>query len=243
MRALASLAAVAFLQSQPPDSCAPKFAVASIHPHQQQPGSYIGFSAEHGTVRAIRTNLKLLIMGSYDVHEFQVSGGPGWIDREWYDIAAKADDDAKDQNVMLMMRCLLADRFKLAFHREKQEQTVFELAVAKNGPRIHKSAPDAAYSMRLSAGGIMTATAMGMSDFVNWLSSAVHRPVTDKTGLAGGFDIKLEWTPDGAEPDADGTRAPSIFTALQEQLGLRLESRKAPVEVLVIDHAERPGEN
>src|SRR5579862_8246370 len=174
MRALASLAAVAFLQSQPPDSCAPKFAVASIHPHQQQPGSYIGFSAEHGTVRAIRTNLKLLIMGSYDVHEFQVSGGPGWIDREWYDIAAKADDDAKDQNVMLMMRCLLADRFKLAFHREKQEQTVFELAVAKNGPRIHKSAPDAAYSMRLSAGGIMTATAMGMSD----LSTGSPAPCT-----------------------------------------------------------------
>jgi uncharacterized protein (TIGR03435 family) len=196
-------------------------------------------SAQHGIFRSIQTSLRFLILGAYGLQDFQISGGPAWMSSEWYDVIAKAEDpDGKDMTSMI--RCLLAERFALRVHRETKEQTVFELVVSKGGLKIRESAPDTIYSMRNGMGS-MTAIAMPMSIFVTWLSGTARHPVIDKTGLSGAYDFKLEWTDDGTA--ADGSRAPLVQTAIQEQLGLKLESRKGPVDILVIDHAERPTEN
>ena len=226
------------MHAQPPEAGIPKFEVASIHPHTGPDDG--GLSAQHGTFRSIRTNLEFLILGAYELQEFQISGGPGWMTTDWYDVVAKADNDAGGRELMLMLRPLLADRFKLTFHRETREQPVYELVVAKGGLKMTKSADDAVNTMSFSSGAVsaMSAKAMPISILVHFLSSAVRHPVVDKTGLEGNFDIKLQWTDSNLSGDI-----PTIFTALPEQLGLRLESRKGPVQMLIVDHAERPTEN
>jgi len=173
----------------------------------------------------------------------------------------------------LMIQALLADRFKLTLHRETKELPVYALVIAKNGPRLHEGKPGDTYPNgfngpdgKLGAGmmfmsgrgGPVTAQGVPLANLVRLLSRQLGRTVLDETGLMGNYDFTLQWTPDesqgpmfkGAEggpapasappPDSSG---PSIFTALQEQLGLKLESRKGPVEILVIDHAEKPSAN
>jgi uncharacterized protein (TIGR03435 family) len=216
----------------------PKFEVASIHLHTGTDGG--GLSAQHGTFTSIRTNLEFLILGAYDLQEFQVSGGPAWMTTDWYDVVAKTERDVGGKELMQMLRPLLAERFKLAFHRETREQPVYELVVAKGGLKIQKSPHDAAYTMSYGAGAVstMSAKSMPVPVLVHFLSGAAHHPVVDKTGLEGNFDVKLQWTESNLASDI-----PTIFTALPEQLGLRLEARKGAVEMLIIDHAERPTEN
>ncbi len=130
-----------------------------------------------------------------------------------------------------MLRTLLADRFKLASHSETKELPLYSLVVGKNGPRIQE-VKDGIGSM--SAGKGRLSGRMPIVDFARYLSPILGRAVVDRTGLTGAFDIKLEWTP------GDDASGPSIFTAVQEQLGLKLESAKGPVEILLIDHAEKP---
>jgi uncharacterized protein (TIGR03435 family) len=217
---------------------APKFEVASIRIHQETGSG--GISFQHGLYRNIGTNLKFLIMGAYDLRDFQVSGGPGWIMSERYDVVARADSNTTGKEGMLMMRSLLAERFKLAFHYETREQPVYELVVAKGGVKMQKSAEDAERSMRMGGGVVMTmeAKAMPIADLPGILSGSVQHTIVDKTGLSGSYDVKLHWTNDTLPSDV-----PTLFAALPEQLGLRLESRKGPVQFLVIDHAEHPTEN
>ena len=151
-----------------------------------------------------------------------------------------------------MRQALLADRFKLSFHRETKEMPVYELVVAKNGPKLQTSTAGQA-QIRMGR-GTLTAQKTSLNLLANNLSQNVGRVVIDKTGLTGDFDIKLEWTPEDGErmgPPRDNGETPpsapapglSIFTALQEQLGLKLEARKGPVEILVIDRTEKPSEN
>jgi uncharacterized protein (TIGR03435 family) len=188
----------------------------------------------------------------------QIAGWPAWSTSAQYDIEAKMDDDTaaalqklseKQQATrrQLMLRSLLADRFNLKVQYEIKTLPIYELVVAKGGSKLKES-----HASETNTNGIgrLTAQAMPMADLALILTIQVNRIVVDKTGLTGQYDFALRWTPDpgGEPPDGSGSlpegdSGPSIFTALQEQLGLRLESTKAPVQVLVIDHIERPTEN
>jgi bla regulator protein blaR1 len=204
-------------------------------------------------------NLKMLIGVAYDVRNHQIYGGPGWLESAKFDIEAKAASEAAlppgpagGTQLRLMLQSLLEQRFKLAVHRESKEEQVYELVVAKGGMKMKEAADtgkQGQQGMRIGR-GLFTGMGAPVELLVNTLSQQLGRSVIDKTGLSGKYDFNLTYTPDAAQaaafgppgpdeppPAADG---PSIFTALQEQLGLRLESAKGQVEVLVIDRAEKP---
>jgi uncharacterized protein (TIGR03435 family) len=220
----------------------------------------------------------MLIGLAYRVQQFQISGGPGWISSDRFDVEGKAEDTkAGFDQLRLMLRSLFEDRFKLKVHRETKESPVYALVVGNAGPRIKLSSdqasPDVNGPAPLAAGpnhgairtgvGNLVGNAVTMSRFAAVLSNRLDRLVVDRTNLAGRFDIQLQWAPNEAENpydqggnklpamiiDMNGMKVtadpsgPSIFSAVQEQLGLRLVSAKAPVEVLVIDHVDKPSEN
>ncbi len=185
-------------------------------------------------MRSTSVTAKALIAYAYDVREFQISGGPGWLGSEEYDIVAKPDGDVGGDKVLAMAKSLLAERFKLSLHHESKEMPVLALVVAKGGPKLQ---PAAGHGPEVRGGrGRFVARNVTMGLFAAQLAGRVlDRPVLDRTGIAGEFDITLEWAFD---PGADN--GPSIGTALQEQLGLKLEAQKGAVDVLVIDRVERP---
>ena len=231
--------------------------------------------------------LRLLIQNAYSVQEYQISGGPGWIQSEGYNIDAKGDGKANRAQTFLMLRSLLEDRFQLKVHRETKELPVYALTVGKNGPKLPRPKeggciaidpnapaplppPNArgrspvfpcgrAGVMAESSGARIQGGKVPMVEFIRTLAMIMGRPVTDRTGFAEAFDLLLDFTPDDATaglprgmgpgdagspaPAADPAAPPTIFAALQEQLGLKLESAKGPIEVIVIDHVERPTGN
>ena len=142
-----------------------------------------------------------------------------------------------------MLQSLLTSRFQLALRHETRETAVYALVPDRGGPKFPESAPDAKGILLMRGRGKIVASGGTMAQLANWFSNAngVDRPVVDQTGLSGHYDFTLEWS-NPLAGDADPA-APSIFTAMREQLGLRLEPRRAPLEVLVIDHAEMPGSN
>jgi uncharacterized protein (TIGR03435 family) len=234
----------------------PAFEVASIKPADPAAN---GSSTRTSQGRLTMTNvtLKRCIQIAYRIQEYQVSGGPNWLDTARFDIVAKAaDSDEKLPNTVrqermeAMIRTLLGDRFQLAIHRETKLLPAYTLTVGKNGHKLKEAEPGEGSSTS-SGRGKLTAKRVSMADLAIRLSSLMDRPVVDMTGVKGTFDLALEWTPDDAQPAAkpggneevDKASGPSIFTAIQEQLGLRLEAQKAPVEKIVIDRAERPSEN
>jgi bla regulator protein blaR1 len=251
------------------------FEVASVRPSAQDAhGWFINF-LPGGGLRVIGAPLKSLITLAYDVRDFQVSGGPGWINSDRFDINARGEASevtesapadltkmteeqrmANAEQAKERLRNLLEERFKLAIHRENKEQQVYALIVAKGGPKIQES-KEAAGRMRLGR-GLLTGQSVNLAFLATNLSNQLGRPVIDKTALTGKYDFELKWTPDPGQPAAapfgppapgvelpppPDPNGPSIFTALQEQLGLRLESQKGPVDTLVIDRVERPSEN
>lgn len=143
-----------------------------------------------------------------------------------------------------MVQSLLASRFQLEIHRESRETRVYALVPDRKGPKLSESAPDAKGILRMNGGGKISGAGATMTQLVNWFSNAngVDRPIIDQTGLTGRYDFTLEWSLLRAGVGSDST-APDIFTALREQLGLRLVSQNAPVEFLVIARAEVPNEN
>jgi uncharacterized protein (TIGR03435 family) len=213
-------------------------------------GGYPGLAL--GGQRFTATNLPLLalIMLAYNVPTRQISGVPSSFNTEGYDIEAKSDRPLKQEQALGMLRTLLAERFKLTLHRETREQPIYALVVGKGGSKLHESpeesTPDA---QKTGRGFVYKSTSMSVLSLV--LSQVLGRTVVDKTGLSGRYDFSLEYMPErvgrgvaeGRElaPDSDGL--PSIFTAVQEQLGLKLESQKGPVEFIVVDHAEKPSAN
>lgn len=216
----------------------PQFEVASIKP--SAPGSrgptIFNPTRERFAINGITT--KGLIAYAYDVRDFQVSGGPSWVGSAEYDIVAKPQGEASGQRILAMARGLLAERFNLTLHHESKEMPVLALAVAKGGPRLQPSAGTGGPEVR-GGRGRLVARNVTMGLLAAQLAGRVlDRPVLDRTGIAGEFDINLEWT-----PDESSDLGPSIFTALQEQLGLKLESQKGVVDVLVVDHVERPSAN
>jgi len=193
------------------------------------------------------STLKRLIMGAYGVGQNEIVGGPDWLDQDKFDIQAKADPSTDAETLMKMQQALLADRFKLAIRRENKVIPVYVLGIAKNGPKLEKSGPGESSSG--NGQGHLEGRNITLAGLAWRLGRKLDRPVVDRTGLPGEFNYKLEWTPEeelakrAAQPGAALPDRPSIFVAIQQQLGLKLEPQKAPVEILVIDHAEKPTEN
>jgi uncharacterized protein (TIGR03435 family) len=215
-------------------------------PNEQTSNMSIG----DNVLRATNVPLFMLIEFAYDVKEDMISGLTGPVSSAHFDIEAKvlAADGGKppkltDSQLQVMIIPLLADRFHLKVHVQQKTLPVYDLVVQKGGPKI-KLSPEEQKDNSWNLNGsnndkVLTAKGASMTDLAQALADEVHRQVIDKTGLAGSADITLKWSDDVAM-ELGGTNVISIFTAVEEQLGLKLQSSKGPVETLVIDHAEMP---
>ena len=185
----------------------------------------------------------MLLRNAYSVQSYQILGGPGWMNSVGFDIEARAvAGEPPREQVLKMIQALLADRFHLALHRETRQLPVYNLVVGKTGPELQTAASNAAPARTIKRGQLITQK-MSMTMLANLLALELKRPVMDETALKGEFAFTLEWTLGLSESDVGPSSRPSLFTAVQEQLGLKLEPAKGPVEVLVIDHLEKPSEN
>jgi len=220
----------------------PAFDVASVKPSPAwQPGMNNGMTQDPGRFTTAFITLRSLMVGAYNVTPWRVSGGPAWLDADGFDIVATYPVNTPTDRVELMLQTLLADRFQLKVHREQRDAPVYVMVIAKEGPKLKASPTDAQFSAKSGKGHLELRHA-GMATLSRFLANVADRPVVDATEMKGLFDITLDWTPDTNQPGAADS-GPSIFTAVQEQLGLRLEPRKSPFEFIVIDHVERPSEN
>jgi len=219
---------------------AQSFEAASIKPNNS--GSHNSrWNTNEGGVRAENVSLKQLIELAYDVKDYSLSG-PDWLDSERFDVQAKPQGRMTDEMFAPMLRSLLADRFRISVHRESKEISGYALLLGKKPPQPH-SMPKEGGSQVNWSDGELTATNASLKQLADFFARQLGQPVEDSTGLMGVCDLKLEWTPE--ERGQDATKdAPSLFTAIQEQLGLKLQPRKVNVEVLVVDRVERiPTEN
>jgi uncharacterized protein (TIGR03435 family) len=238
----------------------PEFAVATIKP--ARPGAQGGGYDVHGQdVGAVNRTVNWMIKLAYNVHANQILGGPAWLDSERYDVQGKTDIPGQPsrEQMKFMFQGLLVDRFHLRFHLEKKELPVYAMVVAKNGPKIAVSNGDPNDFPGIGFGrdpGVISLFGRntGLNGVANGLQSNIlDRPVIDRTGLTGRYDFLLRWTPDPVQIATFGGMAPAnpgdldpppdIFTAFEQQLGLRLQPTKAMVDVMVIDRIERPSPN
>jgi uncharacterized protein (TIGR03435 family) len=259
--ALLAVAAIPiFAQAQPARPAFEAFEVATIKPAVDSPGRYIRMQSVN-RFYAKGFTLKALVAAAYSLTPLAISGGAAWTDSGRYDILASTPGDIQPNldEQMSMLRKLLTDRFQLTFHRESKELPVFAITAAKDGPKLKPSAAPPGTLPELinviypeEKGGVhvmLPARNATMMQFAAMMQRAVlDRAVVDNTGLSGTYDFDLEWTPDegqfgGQMPRSVESTKPSLFTAMQEQLGLRLEATRGPVQALVIDRVERPSEN
>jgi uncharacterized protein (TIGR03435 family) len=223
---------------------AASFEVVSIKPAIPDVGGSSGEDGRDGVLRVYNATLKRCIRYAYAMAEDQIIGVPEWIDNIRYDVLAKADHPAGEPELLTMLRPMLADRFKLEFHHESRTIPGYVLTLAKGGIKVNVSDPNR-HSGANGGRGFVDVVASPLSELTIRLSALLGRPVVDMTGEKRKFDFHLRWTPDDTQTGADSavSDSPSLFTALQEQLGLKLESRKVPVDVLVVDHAALPSDN
>ena len=237
---------VAWCQTSPPAK--PVFEAASIKLDPKADGA--DSEGSPGLLRAQMT-LKRYIAYAYDVRDFQVMGGPNWIDLDHYDITAKLEriDPQRPGDIQIReaLQALLAERFQLTFHHESKGISGYALVTAKRGLKLTPVA-DEGHPGTSSKGGLtrqLTARQVDMRRVAVFLARETGSPVEDQTHIPGVYTFTLEWArddPKNSSP-ADQSALPSLFTALQEKLGLRLEPRTVPVDLFVIDSAERPSEN
>jgi uncharacterized protein (TIGR03435 family) len=228
---------------------APVFEVASVKP--SKPGSRFSIvRSPGGRLTVTNATLRMLVKAAYHLKDYQLSGGLNWVDSERFDIVAKPEGGGDE--IAPMLRSLLADRFKLTVRRETKELPVYALVPARNGPKLRDAKTGDSNTGGTIGRGHLTGHKMSIPELADVLSGSLDRTVLDRTGIQGVFDIELEWTPDVGQQGGDGRgntepspdpSGPSIFAALQRQLGLRLEAQKGPVEVVVIDSASKPPEN
>jgi len=217
---------------------ASSFEVASVKTVDPPAGSHVvSLIVNHGRLNIEAAELRQIVGLAYAVQRIRVLGGPGWADSDQFDIAAKAESaDATRDEIRSMLQTLLAERFKLAVHREAKEMHAYSLVLAKSGSKLKVAAPDGKSGMADTLGPSgerqTVFEASSLRVLVNMLANALGSPVVDKTGLDGLYDYKFEW------PDAGS----SLFASV-DQLGLKLEAKKVPVEVLVMDRAEHPSAN
>lgn len=227
---------------------AQSFAAVSIRPSAGQVQfEHDGITeVSPGSLRMRDVTVATCIKFAYPVLDSQISG-PEWLQTEHFDIVAKADQPAAPDQLKLMMRVLLADRFGLRFHSQNKELRSYVMTVAKGGHKLHESAAGTQTFRENSAVGTI-ARAMTMKDLADFLSGPLQTPVVDNTGLAGKYDFALDFTaylPEGERVmKVDFSNATGIvISAMQGELGLHMESRKESVEVLVVDQVERPSGN
>jgi uncharacterized protein (TIGR03435 family) len=217
----------------------PRFEVATVKPAAPNQSGY-GVNWNRGLVRLNNVTLKAAILYAYDLHEYQLSGGPKWVDSEAFDIVGKAESpEDKKEALYAMLQALLADRFQLTMRKEIKPLPGFALVIAKGGLKLEKAASTDRGGTSWG-GKKMQAHATPMKDIADLIASRLRRPVVDRTGSEGLFNLQMHFAPDNATPDST---EPSFFTALQEQCGLRLESITTPGATYVIERAERPSEN
>ena len=255
----------------------PEFDAATVRPSHDS--SRNGVRATTGLLTLENIPLRVLISVAYKTRPSLIAGGPSWIDSMNFDVQGKATGAAGADPMLLMLQTLLEERFGLALHREMREGAIYLLTVAKGGAKLKPSkcvpldpnrlpTPAARGDVPVNYCGKMSRTGGGaervldgvgvsvtpkigllLPSLTGVLSDMLDRPVVDKTGLTGPFDIHLEWSPQRGTAtqvtttQADDTGGPSIFTALEEQLGLKLEAARGPIEFLVIDRAEKPSGN
>jgi uncharacterized protein (TIGR03435 family) len=247
-----------------------EFDVVSVKPNTSESGM-MRVMNKPGMFSASGVTLKTILQQAYNIREDLISGGPGWIGASAFDIEGKispADADklkamTNEQRNLAMRQMLqhaLTDRFKLQTHIETKTLPVYELVLAKGGSKLKEADPNDTYangikgpdgigkpgSMRMQPGKL-EGQGIAISGLINTLARNIERTVIDKTGLTSKYDFILAWKPDegpaGQDNGASDANAPDLFTALEEQLGLKLVSDKGPVVTLVIDHAEKPTEN
>jgi uncharacterized protein (TIGR03435 family) len=236
----------------------PSFEVATIKPSKPDDPRK-AFIVQGRRFQIINQPLTAILSFSYDVQAKQLIGLPPWADTDKYDIDATPDGEGAPSSKQwkIMIQKLVAERFKLTFHHEKKELSVYVLSVAKTGPKLTKSEGDPnglpGLFFRGKLGDLAVRNA-NMADFTGLMQEAVlDRPVLDQTGITGRYDFTLLWTPDDSQfagmgvkipPPTDTANAPpNLYTAIQEQIGLKLEATKAPADVMVVDHVEKPSEN
>jgi uncharacterized protein (TIGR03435 family) len=215
------------------------FEVAAIHAAKDD-GDHDS-SSDQGLFRTHNLTLKRLMALAYEVDMRQITGGPSWVDADSYDITARIPAEfAQREKLPELIQSLLADRFQLSIHREPRQIPGYELVVAKKGPKMERAKPDQTGSNIRSRNTHLIAENVTMEAFARSLSRNrdIGELVVDKTGLTGGFQFELDWTPERADATSDDR--PSIFTALQQQLGLKLDTAKVPILAVVIDRAEKP---
>ncbi len=249
---------------EPPKSMAPDanptFDVATIKPSTPgRPGKGFGFDGHH--FRTINTNMNDLIAFAYGLHAKQIIGAPDWFGADLFDIEGVPDIEGSPSPKQMqgMVQKLLTDRFKLTFHHDKQDLSVYVISLASGGLKVKETTaaendPPAFFFRAL---GDLTVRNMTMTGFATWMQSGVmDKPVVDQTGLKGRYDFNLKWTPDESQfaqfrtvgsvvppPTDDPNAPPALYTAIQEQVGLKMGPAKAPDDVIVIDHAEKPSAN
>lgn len=223
----------------------PAFEAASLKPNKS-PDFNSTFNTRSDNVEAKNLPLRELLIQAFELKSYQLVG-PEWLSNERFDIVAKAPfGTGDDEKLMPLLRTLLIERFKLQTHREKRQLPCFALVVTKDGfkPREVEPGPGGMGSTTSEGGGELKAEKTTMDTFVEWMSREVQRPVIDATGLKGSYDFTLKYSKEYANRLAGLDKYPILSLAIQEQLGLRLDKRVAPVDVVVIDRAERvPAEN
>jgi uncharacterized protein (TIGR03435 family) len=241
MRGLVVAALLA--QAQP----TPRFEAASIRPNNEadRPGSPMA-QVTPGTLTMRNQALVYLIQWAYDIPRIEIEG-PDWLREVWFDVQAKTSKPATETEMRLMLRKLLADRFALKFHKEARVLPVYALTLAKSGSKLQESTGEGTFSIEPRNGPVFVAHHARMADLAQGLSAEAGRPVVDATGLQGRYEIRMDLSPylrRAADGQGGLDTATVLFTGLQEVLGLKLESRKESVDVLVIDHVEKiPSEN
>lgn len=253
-------------QAQAPQSHMqrPSFEVASIRAHDPNDRKIWGVYQAYPGGRFTSTNSSpwLLIHYAFQLQPFQISGGPAWIKSKGYDLDAKpAEVHTNFDDIPLMLQGLLEDRFHLKYHWETSEEQMYDLVVMKSAKLrasiIKGDCPpplsdpewlpkDAPCGGLQNSSGYTKGYDLTASDLAANLSWLLSKPISDKTNLTGRYDVELRWTPESVEMRSDNSseqETPDIFTAIQEQLGLKLQPAKGPVRVLIIDHIEKPSDN
>jgi len=236
----------------------PKYEIASIKPHADS-DLRLAFRIEpDGALAATGITLKRLMMTAYNVQGFRIVGGPGWVASRRWDMQAKPNRAASRDQVRPMLRTLLEERFQLHSHSETRNIPVYELVVDSKGSKVPTTKDSQNKPIVRAETGSIELTNATSATFASQLSYALAQPVIDKTRLSGNFDFAIKWTPEPGEDGGPKTAGlspgireqpdstddgPSIFTAIREQLGLRLKSGRGAVEVVVIDDVQVPTAN
>jgi len=219
----------------------PEFEVASVKPHSASEGpAHVSIARDPGRLTYTNITVRGLIREAYGRRIYPPLRGPDALSTDRYDVIAKVSPDASKEQRMLMLQALLAERFKLVVHRETKELPIYALVAGKNGPKVRAVEDDgSAAEIGSGSGHQIKAHHISMKLLAATLQGYIGDIVVDETGLAGLFDLDLDFNVD----ESMSSEGPTVFEAVQRQLGLKLEARKGPVEVVVIDHVEKPSAN